>query len=188
MNNHDSHPDVPRRGFFVKAVTGLVGGLVGLIPAALAGGFLLGPILGRNRNQTEEDGLASGDGFVPLPIGPDALPADGTPQEFTVRADRTDAWNFYPNERVGSVWLRKVENQIIAFNTICPHLGCAVEYRQANTDFFCPCHFSAFGLDGERQNAIPPRGMDSLETKVVDGKIWVKYEAFRGGIEEKIPV
>ena len=187
MPQHDSHPDVPRRGFFVKAVTGLIGGLVGLIPAALAGGFLLGPILGRNRNQNNEP--ASGDGFLPLPIGPDALPTDGSPQAVTVVADRIDAWNFYPQERVGSVWLRKNEaGEIIAFNSICPHLGCSVDYRTAEADFFCPCHFSAFNLDGEQQNAIPPRPMDSLETKVVDNRIWVKFENYRGGIAEKPPV
>ncbi len=184
MSNEREHGDPPRRGFFLKFCAGLVGGIVGLFPVITAGGFLLGPILKKS-----DDGDAdSGDGFMPLDIKADALPLDGPPQQVTVVADRVDAWNFYPQERVGSVWLRRTADGIVAFNTICPHLGCSVDYRTSHEDFYCPCHLSNFSLDGERQNMIPPRSMDSLETKIVDDRVWVKFENYRGGIEEKVPV
>ena len=101
-------------------------------------------------------------------------------------ADRVDAWNRYPQQPVGSIWLRRAaDGEILAFNSICPHLGCSVDFRSAQSDFFCPCHLSHFNLDGQRQNKIPPRDMDRLETEVRDGKIWVKYQNFRGGVTEK---
>ena len=84
-----------------------------------------------------------------------------------------------------------------AFNVTCPHLGCAVEYRKTPVDhkpeFFCPCHTSAFQLNGEKKNQIPPRDLDSLETKVVkndkgENEIWVKYQEFRATLGEKVPV
>lgn len=185
MNSHSEHDGPPRRGFFVKFFAGLVGGIVGLAPVITAGGFLLGPILKKRKADAGSD---AEDGFLPLDIKSDALALDGPPQQVTVVADRVDAWNFYPQERVGSVWLRRTGEGIVAFNTICPHLGCSVDYRTSHEDFYCPCHLSNFSLDGERQNMIPPRDMDSLETKIVNDRVWVKFKNYRGGIGEKVPV
>ncbi len=179
MDDHQA--DLPRRSFFVRAVTAGVAGVVGLVPLLAGLAFLCDPLLRRKQ-------AGSGD-FLPLAIGPDALPADGTPQSVEVVADRVDAWNRYPQQPVGSIWLRReADGQIVAFSSICPHLGCAVDFRSAQRDFFCPCHLSQFTLDGERQNKIPPRDMDRLETEVRDGKIWVKYQIFRGGVPEKTVV
>lgn len=175
---------VPRRGFFSKAAAITFAAIVGLVPAVGALGFLFSPLVKRDGGIVGSD-----EGFLPLNIGPNALPADGTPQSFKIVADMVDAWNFYPQQEVGSVWLRKKEDgKIVAFNTICPHLGCSVDYRGAQNDFFCPCHFSGFSLDGEKQNSIPPRDMDGLQTKVVGGTLWVEYKNYRGGIEEQVEV
>ena len=187
MIHEQEHDDPPRRGFFVKFVAGLIGSIVALVPMITAGGFLLGPIF-KKRKVGENEEPDAGDGFLPLDIKAAALPLDGPPQQVTVIADRVDAWNFYPQERVGSVWLRRTDDGIIAFNTICPHLGCSVDYRTSHEDFYCPCHLSNFDLNGERQNMIPPRDMDSLETKIVEDRVWVKFENYRGGIEEKVAV
>ena len=174
----------PRRGFIVKFMAGLVGSLVAAVPFIAAGGFLLGPIL-KKRNGAVDDEA----GFLPLDIRFASLPMDGPPQLVTVVADRTDAWNFYPQQPVGSIWLRRTaEDQILAFNTICPHLGCSVDYRSSHQDFYCPCHLSNFDLAGVRQNMIPPRDMDALETKVEGDRVFVKFQNFRGGIAEKTPV
>jgi hypothetical protein len=43
-------------------------------------------------------------------------------------------------------------------------------------------------MDGKPLNAIPPRGMDTLEAKIADDRIWVKYEQYRGATSEKVPV
>jgi Rieske Fe-S protein len=119
----------------------------------------------------------------------DALPDDGTPKLFTVYQDVVDAWNKFPNQAMGSVFLRKMKDGTIScFNQTCPHLGCAVNYREAKKDFFCPCHTSAFNLEGEKINAIPPRGMDPLKTKIENGQVLIEYIKFRGATSERIPV
>jgi len=167
MNNdrwrHDDdedEEDVPRRSFFKKARAIVVGGVVGLFPALGALGFLCSPLVMRDGGIVGKE-----KGYLPLKIGPNALPDDGTPQSFKIVADVVDAWNFYPQQEVGSVWLRKTPaGKIIAFNTICPHLGCSVDYRGAQAAFFCPCHF------------------------VVDGRLWVEYKNYRGGIEKQVEV
>ncbi len=122
----------------------------------------------------------------------DSLPDDGTPQKFVVKNDKVDAWSRFPDRVVGAVYLRKMSDGAVqAFNVVCPHLGCAIEYRENQVDYFCPCHDSAFALEDGKQGPGSPsaRPLDSLETEVRDdGDVWVKFQNFQTGIEEKKPV
>ena len=89
---------------------------------------------------------------------------------------------------------KAVENlfdvKVTAVNTVCPHLGCFVDYRAEKPDFFCPCHDSKFDVkDGSVQGGVSPRGMDTLEVKFRKGtEIWVKYQRFRANTKEKIVI
>jgi Rieske Fe-S protein len=186
----------PRRGFFARFFAGTLAVLLGAIPAAVGIGFFFDPLLRRRRSGKHDRGAASdredADGFIRLDIGVAALPEDGTPITYKVLNDKTDAWNRYRNVEVGTVWLRRAgDQQVLALSSICPHLGCAVDFRTAHGDFFCPCHTSAFDLNGERTNHIPPRGMDRLETRLkpeTGDTIWLKYQTFLATIPEKMPV
>jgi menaquinol-cytochrome c reductase iron-sulfur subunit len=87
------------------------------------------------------------------------------------------------------VWLRVVgEGKVSAWNAECPHLGCKVGFDQAKTCFACPCHDSAFTLEGEVQGGPSPRGMDPLETRVVDGHVEVRFLRYRAQIKERIEI
>jgi Rieske Fe-S protein len=181
-----------RRSFFKEALTLVIGGVATLTPLIAGIAFFLDPIIRRRKAAQGESGSASAEAGEFLPTGTtvDALPADGRPQPVVIRADRVDAWNMFPNQQIGSVYLKKTpDGKVVAFNTICPHLGCAIDYRPAQGDFFCPCHTSTFSADGQPVNAIPPRAMDSLEVEVREGGAsWVKYQEFRSNTNEKIPV
>ncbi len=180
-SEHNS-PNAQRRSFFAEAIAILSGAICGLVPFVAGLVFLTDPLLRKEKADV-------GDGFLPLDIGPDALPTDGTPLSVKIMADRTDAWNVYPDQPIGSVWLRKnATGEVVVFNTTCPHLGCYVDYRSGQQDFFCPCHTSTFDLEGNRLNQIPPRNMDNLDVEIRDGKLWVKFENFRGATPDKIPV
>lgn len=190
-------PDSPptRRGALVHLLTGFLSFLLVAVPSAVAGIFYLDPILRRRKANSE--GTTDLDGFIQLDITRDALPDDGSPVAVTVRTTLDDAWNRFKDVPVGSIWLRKQpDGSIIAFNSICPHLGCSVNYRPGEEDFYCPCHTSSFDLDGNKTNEVPPRDMDTLQLIVAgDGKpaddgneLWLKFENFRGATSEKIPV
>ena len=195
MTESDADRSNERRGF-VKFLAGAIGAIVGAVPIGIGGTFFLSPLLSDKRkaetSPTGEDELKDEEGFIKMPVAASSLPDDGTPLSFKVRDDKVDAWNMFRQVEIGSVWLRKDENgNVVAFNTICPHLGCAVDYRQSDRDFYCPCHTSTFALDGERVNKIPPRGMDKLEVKLkreTGDTIWLKYQDFRAATEEKIPI
>ena len=180
-SENDPSIGTPRRNFAVQLMAAGVGALVGIVPAAIGGLFFLDPLV-RKRDSGD------GDGFIETDLVLDALPADGTPVRYTVRDDLVNAWNMFPDQPIGAAWLRRIQDQVLAFSTVCPHLGCDVEHRAGEGDFYCPCHTSAFDLDGKPLNAIPPRAMDTLEATVKDGRIWLKYEQFRGATSEKVPV
>lgn len=179
----------PRRGFLTKALAVLIGGLIVAVPAAAGLAFFFNPILRKNRGATGGADRRDADGYLRV-ASLASLPDDGRPQIFTVYDDLVDAWNKFVDQPIGRVFLRKLpDGKVSAFNVRCPHLGCAVDYRASQNDYFCPCHTSAFNLDGQKKNEIPPRGMDALDVKIKNGaEVWVRYEVFKAGTPDRIPV
>lgn len=120
-----------------------------------------------------------------------ALPADGQPRRFPIVADRVNAWTRLPAAPVGAVYLRRTgETTVQAFNVVCPHAGCVVDFAPARGGFVCPCHNSTFAEDGSVNDpASPsPRGLDTLEVEIRDAdEVWVRFQNFRTGVREKIP-
>ncbi len=192
--------DKPRRRMLLEVITAFISFVIVAVPSTLGGLFFLDPILRKRKagasGATEGEILKKDEaGFIRLDVSRDAVPEDGTPLSVTVRDDIIDAWNLFRDVPVGSVWLRRVgDGPPLAFSSVCPHLGCSVDYHRAENEFFCPCHTSSFDLDGKKTNKIPPRGMDSLEVSTrTNGKedpngleIWVKYQNFQKATSEKI--
>lgn len=174
---------VPRRSA-VAAIAAAGSAFAAILMPVVAGATVfLDPVF---RKQSAFRGAK--EGFLPaIPVAD--LPADGSPRLVTLIADRVDAWNVFLHQAIGKVYLRQIEGQVIAFNNICPHLGCKVSYRNDDKDYLCPCHGAVFGADGACTNHIAPRGMDALETRVDEkGLVWVKYQNFRRGTSEKVAV
>lgn len=117
----------------------------------------------------------------------DALPADGAPLNVPVVVEAPmDGWTRHPPTTVGAVFLRREGDAVRAFSTICPHLGCGIDFDGRAGKFACPCHESWFELDGGVSSGPSPRGMDELEAKVVDGHVQVKFEKFKIGTSDKV--
>jgi len=170
-----------RRSFAKKLLAGLLGSLLGLVPLGAGLAVLLDPLRRR----------ASDRGSVRV-AALEALPADGIPRKFPVLATRVDAWNKFSQVPIGAVYLRRTNaGQVEAFNVVCPHAGCFVDFLPERGRYLCPCHNSTFNLAGKIDDpASPaPRGLDTLEVRVDDrGEIWVKFQNFQAGRPEKIPV
>jgi menaquinol-cytochrome c reductase iron-sulfur subunit len=178
----------PRRNFIVASLAFVIGGLISIFPFIPGVAVLLDPVLRRKKPGASE---AEGGKFVRVATL-ESIPASGV-QQFPVIADRRDAWSHFPNERIGAVYLRRVgENAVEAFNAVCPHLGCIFSFVASRNEFYCPCHNSAFHIDGSKIEGPgrvnpSPRPLDSLEVQVKEnGEVWVKFEDFLTGIEEKI--
>ncbi len=170
-----------RREFVKKFLAGLLGTIGGIIPFAAGVAVFLDPL----RRKASDSGMVR---VASL----DALPGDGIPRKFAVRATRVDAWNKFRNVPIGAVYLRRTaEGQIQAVNVVCPHAGCFVDFVPDHGRYECPCHNSKFTIAGKIDDpASPsPRGLDTLEVQLREGKeIWVKFQNFEAGRAEKIAV
>jgi Rieske Fe-S protein len=117
----------------------------------------------------------------------EAVPADGTPLKVPVVIEKPkDAWAAMPPTQVGAVYLRKVGEEVTAYSTVCPHLGCGVDFVPDKHIFACPCHESAFDIEGKVSGGPSPRELDRLEVRLAGGKVEVRYQQFKQGTKEKI--
>ncbi|MFZ5469006.1 MAG: ubiquinol-cytochrome c reductase iron-sulfur subunit [Myxococcota bacterium] len=160
-----------RRGF-LKAATVLVGGLLAALGAVPVVGALLTPLWTRGKNGDK-------DGF--LPAGSlDALTA-GVPTRVELTSTVVDGWTRTKGV-VGAVWLhKKPDGTVSALSTICPHSGCAISLATQET-YSCPCHASAFALDGKPMTGPSPRPMDELKVEVRGKEVFVRYARFKQGV------
>lgn len=167
-----------RRGFLAKLTALLLGAVAYTVPVAAGVVSFLNPWRQK-----------SGAGRLMRLASLDTLPEDGTPRKFPVVMDRIDAWNRFPDEPVGAVFLRRTEEGVEAIQVVCPHNGCHVGYSPEKKQFYCPCHGANFALNGKRldETSPSPRDLDTLEVEVRnDSEVWVKYENYRTGTPQKV--
>jgi cytochrome b6-f complex iron-sulfur subunit len=69
--------------------------------------------------------------------------------------------------------VRLDDGGLLALYRRCTHLGCAVPYDPTIGQFVCPCHGSAFTVDGDVQNPPAPRPLDLFALTVENGEILV---------------
>lgn len=173
----------PRRDFLTQLAAISIGGLVGVFPAAVGVATFLNPLRKSVKAQQAPTG-SDADGFFKV-ASLESL--SDVPQAFKIIANRKDAWNVFPLEAIGAVFLQKLAgDEVRALNVSCPHAGCSVDFRTGKQQYHCPCHNSAFSVEGTRDEKSPsPRDLDSLECKVVDGQVLVKFQNFKAGVKEK---
>ena len=197
MNDTHPTPPPPERRRFLKWVTHGLGALFGAVIGVPAVLYLIDP---RNRK-------ARAAGF--RRVGKLSDLKEGVPSQAVLRDTRHDAWTVHPNDIVGRVWLVRrnadpKDPKVDAYTTICPHLGCSINYDEGQKLFICPCHNGTFTLECRKTEFVAgsnsvknpaPRDMDSLEVQLdkdpdspadrPDYFIAVKYENFAQGHEQK---
>jgi menaquinol-cytochrome c reductase iron-sulfur subunit len=172
-------PPVGRRNFFKSFLATIIGVVLGIIPVAAGLEVLLDPL-------RRKVGASSAIRIATL----EALPDDGVPRKFPVLANRVDAWNKFTQIPIGAVYLRRTGDQVQALNAVCPHAGCNVDFLRERNVYLCPCHNSTFTVAGRIGDPSSPaaRGLDSLDVEIRGNEVWVKFQNFRAGQAEKIPV
>ena len=173
-------PSGDRREFLKSAACCVIGAAC-VVPPAIAGAVvLLSPL-----QKAVSDGV-----WVNL-AKLDMLTTGAAPRLFEVFVERTDAWTRHARSAVGSVFVERLgEREVRVFQSACPHLGCAVEWRPERSVYFCPCHDSTFKSDGIIAGKSPAtRGLDTLTVEIRgEGEVWVKFQSFKAGIKDKVPV
>lgn len=59
--------------------------------------------------------------------------------------------------------IRTPDGQVKAFNAVCTHVQCTVEFRPEQEDIFCNCHNGVYDLNGRNVSGPPPRPLEQYE-------------------------
>jgi Rieske Fe-S protein len=159
----------PDRRKFLTITTCGIGGAVGLAVAVPSLSLIVDPAR-KQTVTTPRDPLDVGDLRM---LGPEWRKVE------VIAPEVRDAWVTEHNVVLGGAWLRQKPNgPVEALSATCPHLGCPVTWQ--GSSFFCPCHNSEFGPNGElRGNGPAKRPLDPLPIEVKDGRLrltWVTYK------------
>jgi Rieske Fe-S protein len=161
---------VNRRSFMIRAIIGIFVFIGGVMTAVL-GGFGIIPALKKRVPGWSDAGTI-------------ADLVAGQPQERRFLEVVKSGWQSEKQER--SVWIvRKADESISAYSANCPHLGCGYRWIAEHNRFECPCHGSFFDIEGRVLAGPAPRSLDTMETKIENGRLFVKYEVFQLGTSKK---
>ncbi len=177
MADEPATPPASRRRFLEVATLAL-GGAASVVLAVPLVRYFLSP-LGRKVVSSPD---------APIDVcALSAVPADGKPVQVAVVSEAVrDAWVTRQRVAVGSAWLRREGSNVVALSAQCPHLGCAIGFDGER--FRCPCHKSAFKVNGERESGPAKRSMDQLPVEVKGGRVRLRFIRFQPDVAERIEV
>ncbi len=166
---------------FLGLGAGALSGAMGISIVAAAFPYVVAPLASRrNERETEVEFQDLGP-VQSLPIGTWRL----IPLELV----HEDGWQ---QRRVRhAVWVRAngpEEREIEVLSSICPHLGCLINWQADQGQFVCPCHGGTFHSSGQCVAGPPPRSMDPLEHQVRNGRLLVRWVDFKTGSPQPTPL
>lgn len=167
-------PRAPARRSFLGILVGLMGATIVGVLSFLFARFGLYSAW-RKTSEAEEW----------ISVGPvDDIPV-GEPIKQAVVVSQDVGWGRFNTQQL--IWIVKHSRKnLVVYSAICPHQGCTI--NAADDGFICPCHGSAWDRRGEKLGGPAPRAMDTLEYRIQDGVLQVKYRLFRQGIAQKQPL
>jgi len=150
----------------LAGAAGLAGTLIGPARLAAGAGLVTGFGLSGCTEGTGNADSVSGSSRSPS-AGPDSPTVDeplATVAEIPVGGGRV-----FEAERV--VLVRPVEDEILAYSSVCTHAACMLTVLSAQR-LRCPCHQSLFDTaDGSVLSGPAPRPLPAREIVVEDGEI-----------------
>lgn len=168
-----------RRRFFSRR--SLLGG-----GAVAAASLVIGTGIGAAFEQSKDvaaTNSATATPYVPpstMPIVPAAI---AVPHFVANLADIGDkVIRFTTDTLVGYVLLSDGDDnevpkgEVVAMSASCTHMGCIVQWQDADRSFHCPCHggiFTEYGKPGQNSPIRYLTSLPRLETRIKDGKVYV---------------
>lgn len=61
-----------------------------------------------------------------------------------------------------AIVIRTAEGNLKAFNAVCTHLECTVQYQPDTSQIWCACHNGMYDLGGNVVSGPPPRSLESF--------------------------
>jgi Rieske Fe-S protein len=109
--------------------------------------------------------------------------------EIVARLVKVTAHGRWVDQRVdrGIYVRRAADDSLFVLSSICPHKDYNIGWKASLGTFICPGHKSAFDPEGRVLSGPSPRPMDSLEYKVENGILMVRYQKFKRALPTKEP-
>jgi menaquinol-cytochrome c reductase iron-sulfur subunit len=165
MSSSSEKNATTRRGFYGVAINLLGAAMAAVVAIPAATYLLLKP-------------KSSGEGDL-IEIADLKELRVGMPSEVTYFRTRDDGWK--RSREKTTAWVVKTDNKsAVAFSPSCPHLGCAYHWQQDANSFICPCHASAFTVDGTVIEGPAARPLDRFISKIEDGKLLIGSQITKG--------
>jgi len=146
--------DMNRRKFMEVGIYAISGSIAAVSSVALAG-FSIGPSFRKEQSKWIE------------------IEAQDAEEDFSrvvLEWDEKDGWLTTNARKL--VYVKRVdENEVIAIDATCTHLGCIVTWDNDQKIFKCPCHDGRYDAEGRVISGPPPRPLDRHKTKIEEGKI-----------------
>ena len=85
--------------------------------------------------------------------------------------------------------IRGAGNAVYVMDPTCPHAGCTVDkYDPLSAQTSCPCHGSAFAIDGSLTSGPAREGLRAYPSRFSQGVLEVELPDFEFGISRMSPV
>ncbi|HUM38238.1 MAG TPA: ubiquinol-cytochrome c reductase iron-sulfur subunit [Nitrospira sp.] len=118
-------------------------------------------------------------------VGPVDELSSGHPKQLDHVTTVRDGWLATTAHK--AVWaVKQAQGDIKVFSPICTHLGCGYRWDETDKKFLCPCHGSAYDVNGQVVGGPAPRPLDVLPSKVEGGRLLVMYKEFKSGLGESV--
>jgi len=189
--------EMDRRTFAAKGAVATAAALVALVGGGLAAG--VGRLAGGSTSKPGPRALGATDTTAAATTTPPATvpPSGGSGPGPTVTAPSTTAPpSRPPGQAIGaaaqvpvggagsftdpasgepSLVIQPRTGMFMAFDAVCPHAGCIVQYDAADTVFVCPCHGSRFNADtGAVEQGPAASGLQRIKiAEGPDGQLYV---------------
>jgi len=86
----------------------------------------------------------------------------------------------YPDSYTDGIVVNLPDKGLVAYSDVCTHLSCAVLYKPAEQQFYCPCHEGHFdAATGDVLAGPPTRPLPSIELKVSGDTVYAVKEVER---------
>jgi menaquinol-cytochrome c reductase iron-sulfur subunit len=149
--------DKSRRSLIMGALYGIPL-LIGGIFTASVGNYLFG------KQTAQKDSWADAGDMSDI--------EDGTPCQIRFERAVVDGWKVR-NEKSSAWIILDQQRQVTAFSPLCTHLGCAYHWQAEKKQFNCPCHGSAFNVQGDVITGPANRPLDRYSTKLEGNRLWL---------------
>ncbi|HEU0184744.1 MAG TPA: Rieske (2Fe-2S) protein [Blastocatellia bacterium] len=169
-NEHDHGvAPTPERRSFLGVISGLIAAGIASVLGVTIGRYSISPSFSTSKEEEWTE------------IGPLDEFAEGKLVKKNVIVSQDAGWGKFQTRR--SVWVVRKGEVVKVFSGVCPHLGCSVNARAEK--FICACHNSEWDVEGATLAGPTPRALDTLEFRVEENKVKVKYQDFKQGITTK---